>query len=232
VIGIKTIIADLFGLRDNYKDNGFLKEFNEILAEDFDENEYTLLHEAFNNVLSWKTANKKYVDIRISELKAPYLSTDDSMIRTSYRFFDKFQRIKGTKAGFHILFRIIGIDSEISITWDRYEGGFDSSNYKHDGIRTFDSYKGNYSGLNIGLKCTKKLTVEIMNMIYNVIYYNLPLDCYVLSLTYNGAEMGASEVNAGRSYSDSFAKSFGNGNATVVDNDNNSFPYTFPFKLS
>lgn len=215
---LKEIIFGLFGLRDNFYDNGFLKEFNELLADDFDSNELSLLENSFVNIVNSKTIQRRFLNLRVQELRVPYLSEDDRMLRTCYRFFDKFQKIKGTIAGFRLLFRLIGIDSEIKITWNRYEGGFDSSNYTLDSIRGFDSYKGNYTGVSIELKCTKKLTVELMNMIYNVIGYNLPLNCYVLVLTYNGAEMGLSEIESGRSYNDSFSASFGSQKPTEYEN--------------
>ncbi len=213
---IKDIIFNLFGIRDSINDTGFQKKFNELLAEDFDSNEFILLQQSFQNLIRWDTVNKNYLDLRVQELRIPKISTDEQIIRVCYRFFDKFQKIKGTVSGFEVMFRMIGIDSEISITWNRYEGGFDSSNYKFDKNRKLDSCFGNFTGLNISLKCTKKITVQIIDMIYNVVNYNMPIDCYLNSITYNGAELGLDELTKGKSYNDSFGEAFGNYNEEIL----------------
>jgi hypothetical protein len=135
-----------------------------------------------------------------------YFSSEYPMMRKILRFLIGLYKIKGTVNGYKVLFRMIGIDGEITITEYSMNTGFDSSITLDDPIRRLDSYSATCSPYSIVLTGIQPMTDELIAQISSVVVWNEPINAKLISLTYNGSTITI--INKQGSFSDSFANAF------------------------
>jgi len=210
---LKDKIFELFGYRDAINDvpkvdgKGFLQRFNEVLAEDMDENELNKIINLLSNLMDPGTILDKFIPLRNDHFgMETYFGSEYSTMRKILSILAQLYKAKGTKLGYQVLFRVIGITGEFTLLEYGLDTGFDSSITLDDPVRRLDSFNATCSPYSITLTGTLPLTSELVAMIANVIRFNEPINAKLISLTYNGSVINY--VSQGRDFNESFAAAF------------------------
>jgi len=213
---LKNIIFNLFGLAakvdDDFKDvdgKGLSQRFNELLAEDLDENELNLINYFIENLVDPFTLEEKYLiyeEYKIGLELSIY--TDNYFRRKIIPLMYSLYNIKGTTTAYVQFFRMLGFDT-VEINEFSNTTGFDDPTLTFDSIdRKFDS-RGALTGYyDIILTGTQSLTDSLKQLIYNVIELNEPIWATLNSIKYNGDDIEVIIDGGLGSFNSSYNSSF------------------------
>lgn len=213
---LKNIIFTLFGLTaktdDLFKDvdnKGFSQRYNELLANDLDENELDLINFMIENLVDPFTLEEKYLayeEARMGIHLSIYLDNyfRRKIIPLMYHLYD----IKGTIPAYVQFLRMIGFDT-VEIVEGTISNGFDNPTLTFDSNqRKFDS-SGALSGFyNIILTGTLPITDSLTQAVYNIIELNEPIWATLIQITYNGDDIEVIVPGDLGSFNSSFNVSF------------------------
>ena len=212
-MNLKDKIFELFGYRDSIEDlnkingKGFFQRFNELLADDMDDNEIDKMMNLLYNLIDPYTISERFIPLRNDHLGMKiYFSDEIEIIRKTLTLLIDIYSIKGTINGYKTLFRIIGINGQVTIIEYTLNTGFDSPIKLDDPIRKLDSYKATCSPYSIILTGTLPLTSGLIDGIKNIVIFNEPISARLIEITYNGVEINITPK--GRSFNESFAIAF------------------------
>lgn len=191
---LKDIIFGLFGVRDYKNDinkdsnnKGFHQRFNELLAEDLDDNELELVNKLVENTQNPNSMLPKFIAYKEQGNGMPIFSSDINIRRKALTFIKKINQIKGTKLGFLYTFQMLGFDNcvinEIPPVYGFDKGTFDNPS------RRFDQKCKSCSMYSIDLFGTMPVTPELIQSILTVVTYHEPINADLLSISYNGTPL-------------------------------------------
>jgi len=190
---LKPIIFSFFGIRDAVEDlfkdtnnKGLHQRFNELLAEDMDDNELDLINNLTENTQNPLTVFEKFLGYRELTFGVPAFDGNEAIRRKVLCFISEVNRRKGTKTGYSILLTILGY-TDIVITEFLPISGFDSPVTFDDPNRHFDQRCQNCTKYSIAFDGVGALTVDQFGSILKVIEYNEPINAILESIIYNGA---------------------------------------------
>jgi len=189
---LKDIIFDLFGRRDWVKDifknaegKGLHQRFQELLADDLDDNEIALINNLVENTQNPKICFHKFIPYHEQQFGFPVISSNIEIRRKFMLLKKELNRVKTTKLGYLYMFRILGFaDCVIDEIEPVY--GFDSPGTFDDPVRVFDQKCKGCSKYIVNLFGTLPITAELVQSILEVIKYNEPIFADLQSITYNG----------------------------------------------
>lgn len=213
---LKDIIFDLFGLTakkdDLYKDSsnkGLNQRFNELIADDLDDNELDLINNLIENLVDPFTLDESYLIYEEEKigLELP-IYTDIDFKRKIIPLMYQLYNIKGTLTAYVQFFKMLGFDT-VTIIEGTSSNGFDHPTLTFDSEdRKFDS-RGALSGFyDIELTGTASITESLIQIIYNVIELNEPIWATLRSITYNGEDIDVITDGGKGSFDSSFSSSF------------------------
>lgn len=192
MFALKEIIFDLFGVRDRRNDlfknvdgKGLHQRFNELLADDLDANEISLINLLLENTANPFSCFEKYIPYREATFGTPIMSSDIYIRRKIVAYIKEINKLKGTKIGYSMLFTMVGIASTTIVEFPPVFG-FDSPGTFDDDSRVFDQKCKGCSNYSIELTGTAPLTNSLLQSIAAIILYNEPLNADLLDVTYNG----------------------------------------------
>lgn len=218
---IKNIIWSWFGLRDTVEDThkdsngkGLHQRFNELLAQDFDENSTHLINNISENTQSPMDVMTKFIAYRENTFGLCQISSDEYVRRKFIHYANRINNLRGTKLGYIVLFRFMGFSS-IALNELSLASGFDSAVTFDDAERVFDRRCQNCGKYSITLSGAMPMTASLLNFILNVVEYNEPIDAKLKLITYNGTPIVSSsfitmfvDVNGDLVYYNPFDASF------------------------
>lgn len=189
---LKDIIFDLFGFRDRKEDinkdvnnKGLHQRFIELLAEDLDDNELSLINNLIENTLNPNTAFVRFLPNLEYTFGTPAFSSDAVMRRKILTFIARVNPYRGTKLGYILILRLLGFTGANFIE-NNNSYGFDSPITFDDPIRFFDMKCKGCSSYEIDVLGTLTLTPALIQSIKEIIKYNEPINADLISLKYNG----------------------------------------------
>lgn len=139
----KNIIWSLFGdwenKYDSYKVNGkgIGQRFNEMLADDFDQNTLPLITNLSQNTTHPDLMFDSYVGYWETILGIPVVIDDLEVRRRYIKYGARMNTIRGTALSFELAFNLIGIRCTV-VEFFNF-GGFDNSLGFDSPVRTFDT---------------------------------------------------------------------------------------------
>jgi len=189
------IIFDFFTAEDKrndpYKDEnnkGIIERFNEVIAEDIDDNIISLVNNLIPNIHNPKECFNRYVPLLEQMMGFDY----DKNLIYFYKSLEWRRRllqgalnryaIKGTKRGYSVLFSMLGMETNIieyyqSTTFDT--GTFDNP------TKVFDNSSTNKTGYGVYLTGGINFTDEVEAAVINIIEFNEPINAELIEVTYN-----------------------------------------------
>lgn len=192
---LKNIIFDFWGVRDKLNDvnkdvngRGFNQRFIELLAEDLDANEISLINFLVENTRNPYTCFPRFIPYHENGFGLPVFSTNTYTRRKVVALIRLLNQRKGTKWGYTYLFWILGFTS-VTITEYPPFYGFDSPTTFDDPDRVFDQKCRPCSNYSIALTGSASMTNELINTILTAIAYNEPINANLTGITYNGAPL-------------------------------------------
>ena len=170
-------------------DKGTLQRYNEILGGDYDIELQPLIEGLVANNVDPDTILSKFLVYLESTLLPVSLGTADDMRRRVLKYTSHFNRIKGTFAGYEIMFSMLTMDTVIVETWDSWTWD-DPIKDLDDPDRKFDSNCAGCSPYcvvlsNVGPPIV--VTQQLLEAIFNIIEYNEPINARLQKVTLNGA---------------------------------------------
>lgn len=169
---------------------GTLERYNEIIAEDYDDNIKPFIANAHDNLVVPKTMLDQYIPSKELDYgnNLLFLSVDNEMRKRILAYWHRYVAIKGTRKGYEVLLCMLGITATITELF--YQGGFDSpTTFDSDTRPTFDSGKCSPCS-SYELELTGSvLTVDIYKAIFSIVEWNEPINAQLLSLEYNGLDL-------------------------------------------
>jgi hypothetical protein len=184
-------------VKDPNKDGngkGTLQRYHEAIAEDYDVEISPLIDNMVANNIDPDTVLSKFIIYLESLLLPVNLGNDESMRRRVLKYTTHFNRIKGTRSGYEIMFSMLGFSTTLVEVWDTYT--WDSATKDlDDDPRIFDSNCRGCSPYTILLDTLDPLVVtpELLIIINNVIDYNEPINAELTDIIINGVSF-ASEI--------------------------------------
>lgn len=190
MFSLKNIIYDLFGYLDKYEDlykdvdqKGLHQRFNELLAQDLDDNEIMAVNLLVENTQNPFLCLNKFIPYRESSFGMPSFSSDLTLRRKFISFIKEVNRRKGTKSSYEMMFSFVGITAVLTEIQPTY--GFDSAGTFDDSSRVFDQKCKGCSGYELELTASLVLTPELLYTIGRIVAYCEPINARLLNITYN-----------------------------------------------
>lgn len=191
---LKNIIFSFFGAKDWTNDinkdannKGLHQRFNELLAEDLDDNELDLINKLVENTQNPNSLFPKYIAYKEQEFGMPIFSSNIDIRRKALKFIKKINTMKGTKAGFYYTFQMLGFTNSV-INEIPPVFGFDKSTFDNPS-RRFDQKCKSCSNYSIDLFGSLAVTPELIQSILTVITYHQPINAKLLNISYNGTPL-------------------------------------------
>lgn len=193
---LKNIIFDLFGSRDKQNDvlpdtngRGLHQRFNELLADDLDNNELYLINMLVENTQHPYYCESAFLPYRENTFGTPIFSQDVYTRRKIINLISKINPRRGTQDGYRLLFNILGFSYTI-ITELVNQYGFDNPTIGFDDAnRVFDNKCGGCSYYKIDLVGSMTVDAAIIQSVLTVIDYNEPINAKLQHINYNGSPL-------------------------------------------
>lgn len=209
---LKNIIFDFFGIRDKsedlYKDvngKGLHQRFNEMLAEDVDENEIDKTENVVKYTVDPDQCLDKFFFYREQEYGGLYsISAVPAIRRKIIKYASYLNRIKGTEESYIFSLLLLGF-STVNIYEYVNTSGFDSPTTFDDEVRRFDMKCNSCGRYRIDITGSITMTNSLLNSIMNVVRYNEPINATLDGITYNG-----DTISIVGDFSDDFSDDFFN----------------------
>lgn len=191
---------------DSYKNlegRGLLQRYNELCAEDYDNNLQPRIESLVDNTLVPQTTLLNFLPYLNYMIGGSlFLGTAEDQIRKSIRFATKLYQIKGTILSYETAFKMLGFTSIIIIEYPA-GGTFDNGNttsevqaepYFDDFYRTFDETCPSCSAYTIRIYGDLTLTDELHKAIFRAISFCEPINAQLRSAYYNDTLLIADDL--------------------------------------
>lgn len=185
----KDKIFEFFGhwkLYDSNKDvqgKGTMERFNEVVGEDIDDEllpylDYLILR----NIVPETADESRLANLERNVNLDLYFGSSLTARRRVRKHIHFFNQIRGTVRAYHLMFKLIGFDIEITEEWMEYS--FDSPVTFDDPIRRFDMGCGGCSAYRIDIlgdywddvNEVTTITQEQLDAFRSIIIYNQPIN--------------------------------------------------------
>jgi hypothetical protein len=193
---LKNIIWPLFGKwedkRDTYKVNGkgILRRYNEILADDFDQETLPFIADLQGKTMDPTTMMDRFIPYWEALMNTPMFDEDIELRRKILRYSSRFNQIAGTTLGYKVLFRFTGIECTVQevMNYSRFDDGlkFDKADRRFDGSPEAE-FQTPYRLILYGPP--SYTTQQIENIISTVVWANEPVDAKYIGYTYNPTDV-------------------------------------------
>jgi hypothetical protein len=191
---LKNIIWPLFGKwedrHDTYKVNGkgLNQRYNEILAEDFDDEILPYVDNMVSNLKDPDTMLERMIPFWEDLFNTPLFDEDIELRRKVLRYSIQFNKVAGTELGYKFLFGQVGIDCDVVElnSFNKYDKLF-----KYDVGKKYDAtpelqFQTPYR---LVLSGPEYLDEQIENIIRVVVKANEPADAKYIDYVYTTLDM-------------------------------------------
>lgn len=191
---LKDIIFDFFGIKDKLNDlfkdvngKGLHQRFNEMLAEDLDENEIDKTNNVVKYTCDPQECMEKFLFYKEQAFGGLYAISSNPIIRRKILSFAVYlNRIKGTEESYQIPILLLGFTTVEIHEFDA-TNGFDSPTTFDDEERVFDMKCAGCGKYRINITGTISMTAGLLNSIINIVKYNEPINAKLENIYYNGS---------------------------------------------
>jgi phage tail-like protein len=178
---------DYFKQNDVNKDSegkGLFERFNGLLGSEYDDTLGNLLETIVSKNLNPKEADVKFLPYIADQLGLGLSISDDvELQRKLLLYVTKIYAVKGTIECYKVLFNLLGITVEVEEYFTAYS--LDSEVLFDDDSRVFDSFCNKCTKYSVSLTGATPITTELSNVMWEIIYFNTPINTTVVQLQYN-----------------------------------------------
>lgn len=185
IFGYFSVYDNRTDINKNASGAGTLQRYNEACADEFDTEIMPFIENIQENLHIPLTLLLKFFPYAEQQLGINFnIGSTEVDRRRLIRFYYTWVQRKGTITLITYLFELLGYTVTITEEFETY--GFDSPTTFDSNKRTFDSGCGTCGTVTFALVGGGTGGQQEINMIYSIIYWNLPIHALLTSVTLNG----------------------------------------------